>query len=239
MSKNSENRQYSCNTGTCKFFLLVTIPNQRTSSVDIVFIVLKIPWQNLKSHFGTPEVLWNSRHTCCISEMPKNRTWWLWGMAGINRDLILYDPCREQVPDSEEILAPRLWNKCAMYSASCLYTEISYASNCRSSQRVFRPIPNTTINTLLNSHLTITHNATWLDMNEDGDCKLLVLAPSQMHTRRYTCLVLVQSVLVIRMKCVELIMKGWNTKALSCEAKGKAVLHLQLKRNPKKKKKLI
>lgn len=157
-------------------------------------------------------------------------------MAGINRDLILYDPRREQVPDSEEILAPRLWNKCAMYSTSCLYTEISYASNCRSSQRVFRPIPNTTINTLLNSHLTITDNVTWLDMNEDGDCKMLVLAPSQTHTRRYTCLVLVQSVLVIRMKCVELIMKGWNTKALSCEAKGKAVLHLQLKRNQKKKK---
>ncbi len=68
------------NTGTCswfKFVLLVTIPNQRTSSVDIEFIVLKIPWQNLKSHFGTPEVLWNSQHTCCISEMPKNRTWWL------------------------------------------------------------------------------------------------------------------------------------------------------------------
>lgn len=127
-----------------------------------------------------------------------------------------------------------------MYSASCLYTEMSYSSNCRSSQKVFRLISNTTINTPLNSHLTITDNATWLDMNEDGDCKRLVLAPSQTHTCRYTCLVLVQGVLVIRMKCVEeVIMKGWNTKALSCEAKGKAVLYFAAEMKPKNSSKAV
>lgn len=70
-----------------------------------------------------------------------------------------------------------------MYSASCLYTEMSFASNCRSSQEVLRLISNTTINTLLNSHLTITDkNATRLDMNEEvGECERLVLA--QSHTQ--------------------------------------------------------
>lgn len=156
-------------------------------------------------------------------------------MAGINRDLILYDPRREQVPDSE-ILAPRLWNKCAMYSASWLYTEMSYSSNCRSSQKVFRLISNTTINTLLNSHLTITDNATWLDMNEDGDCKRLVLWHRHERTHADTRVwFLVQGVLVKPMKCVEeVIMKGWNTKALSCEAKGKAVLYFAAETKPKK-----